>query len=60
MGPTTVTIRSWVKSRWAGKSGELRARLDPKHVLVDFEEPRLKASERFHIREVKGIDKPCS
>jgi len=45
---------------WAGRQGEFRAWLDPKHVLVDFEEPRLKASERFHIREVKGIDKPRS
>lgn len=47
-----VTIRSWVRSRWAGKTGELRARLDAKHVLVDLEEPGLRATEKFHIREV--------
>lgn len=48
-----VVIRPSVKSRWAGKVGQIRCWLDPKHALVDLEEPRYKATLKFHKREMK-------
>lgn len=49
-----VRVKPSVKSHWAGKIGRLKAQIEG-HVLVEFEEPRFRASLKFRRDEVEGV-----
>lgn len=49
-----VTVKASTKSHWAGKTGRLKAEAEG-HVLVEFEEPRFRASLKFRRDEIEEV-----